>query len=230
MTSKGNPMFDIRNGLRLATALGCALLMTACATSRSTLPLEVPPGEAAAESNGRVAVVTSVVDERQFETDPGEPSTPSLKRGDAYALSGDERKQAIARKRNGYGMALGDIVLEGSGTVEDLTRDLIVRGLVERGYQVVDAGSAPEDALRVSAVIREFWAWFTPGFVAATMEARVGTALTVSGPDGDTTLPIDGYGRNSVQVGRDGNWILTYQRAFEDYLEKQSSALSGAGL
>lgn len=223
-------MLDIRNGLKLATALGCALLMTACATNRSTLSLEVPPAQASAEANGRVAVITTVVDERQFEASPSEPSTPSLKRGDAYALSGEARKQAIARKRNGYGMALGDIVLEGSTTVEDLTRDLIARGLVERGYEVVDAAGAPADAVSVSAVIREFWAWFTPGFVAATMEARVGTTLTLNGPDGESTLPIDGYGRNSVQVGRDGNWILTYQRAFEDYLEKQALALPGAGL
>lgn len=223
-------MFDIRKGLRLATALGCALLMTACATSRSTLPLDVPPAQASADANGRVAVITTVVDERQFEASPSEPSTPSLKRGDAYALSGDARKQAIARKRNGYGMALGDIVLEGSTTVEDLTRDLIARGLVERGYRVVDAGSAPEGAVNVSAVIREFWAWFTPGFFAAGMEARVGTTLSISGPDGSTTLPIDGHGSNSVQVARDANWVLTYQRAFEDYLRKQSDALSGAGL
>ncbi len=173
--------------------------------------------------------MTSVTDQRRFEEKPSQPSTPSLKRGDAYKLNECERTQAIARKRNGYGMALGDIVFDGNVTVEHITRDLVTQGLRQQGYRVVDnTADAPADALRVAAVIREFWAWITPGMFAATMEANVGTTLTLEDSAGSREVTIDGYGRNSVQVGRDENWRLTYTRAFQEYLEKQQAALSNS--
>jgi uncharacterized lipoprotein YajG len=205
------------------------LLLAACATTRGTMTLALPAdaGSQAASGN-KVAVIETVQDERVFETAPRDPSIPSLKKGADYALDAEGRKAAIARKRNGYGKAMGDIVLEGGQTVETITRDLVQRGLQQQGYRVVDAAGAPADALRVGVVIEQFWAWLTPGFWSIQMEAKLHTRLRVSGVADD--IQVAAYGLNKGQTGREDNWRVAYERAFADYLVKQAAALEGAGI
>lgn len=218
--------------MRLSLAARCALLpivlmLSACATSRSDLTLRLP-AQGTVVSSGKVAQIEAVTDDRRFEEDPDDPSTPSLKKGEKYALDASGRLKAIARKRNGYGMAIGDIMLEGGQTVDGLTRELVAQGLRERGYRVLEPGeAAPADAVPVRVSIREFWAWATPGFWAGSIEARVGTAITAG--DG-RSIEVGGYGRNIVQSGRDLNWQEAYDRAFADFRAKLASALQAAGL
>jgi hypothetical protein len=190
--------------------------------------LSVPGSDVVAGTGDRVAVIESVTDERRFEVDPRDPSTPSIKEGQAYALDADGRKRVIARKRNGYGMALGDILLEGGDTVESLTRDLVARGLAERGYRVLAAGeTAPADALHVKVGTEEFWGWFSPGFWSVSMEAKMRIRIE---PRGGTPFTVSAYGINRGQSGREANWRLAYDRAFEDYLVKQQQAFAQHGL
>ena len=205
------------------------LLLGACATNRSTLTLAVP-AQGTLVSGHKVAVIDTVTDQRTFEADPDQPSTPSLKKGAKYSLDAEGRSKAIARKRNGYGMAIGDIVLEGDATVQTLTRQLVTQGLQQRGYRVAAPGEAvPADALKLRVNVNEFWAWITPGMWAGTIEARVKTSIEASS---DTTRSIEvlGYGENIVQTGRDLNWQQAYERAFNDYLVKFKAALDVAGL
>lgn len=221
-------MLDLNLRARLAL-LPIVLLLGACATSRSTLTLEIPTQGAVVAGN-KVAVIDTVTDQRTFEADPDEPSTPSLKKGQKYTLDAQGRSKAIARKRNGYGMAIGDIVLEGDATVEALTRELVTQGLRQRGYQVAAAGEAtPAGALKVRVNIREFWAWITPGMWAGTIEARVKTNIEATS-DKTRSIEVLGYGENIVQTGRDLNWQEAYERAFNDYLVKFNTALDAVGL
>ena len=194
------------------------------------MALAVPEG-AAATGGDKVAVIARVSDAREFQENPSDPSIPSLKKGDDYELDAEGRKRALARKRNGYGKAMGDILLEGGETVESLSRDLVARGLAERGYRVLDAGTAaPDGALRVDVDIRELWAWFTPGFWAVSMEAKLKMEIRATGPGGADTVTVAGYGINKGQSGREDNWRLAYDRAFENYLAKQREAFDRAGL
>lgn len=215
---------------RLASRLAllpCLLMLGACATSRSTLSLQLPQ-QGTYVTADKVAQIEAVTDARHFEEDPDDPSTPSLKKGAKYALDAAGREKAIARKRNGYGMAIGDIVLEGDATVTSLTRELVAQGLRERGYRVLAPGeAAPEGALPVRVAIKEFWAWATPGFWAGTIEARVRTGIELPG---GRNAEVVGYGENIVQTGRDLNWQQAYERAFADYREKLRAALQAAGL
>lgn len=221
-------MRQVSLGVRIAL-LPALLLLGACATNRSTLTLAVP-SDGAVVSGTKVAVIETVSDQRRFEDDPDEPSTPSLKKGDKYELDARGRTKAIARKRNGYGMAIGDIVLEGDATVETLTRNLVAQGLRQRGYRVMEPGeAAPADALTLRLGIDEFWAWITPGMWSGTIEARVKTRIDASSGS-NRSLQVLGYGENSVQSGRDLNWQQAYDRAFLDYLEKFKAALDSAGL
>lgn len=186
------------------------LLMSGCAVTRSEMRLTVPAPGSAVVSGGQPLVIDSVRDVRVFEVDPPDPSTPSLKEGAKYALDAQGRKQAIARKRNTYGMAMGDIVLPADENVETLTRQLLSNAFAAHGYSVVDAAAAPADATHVSADIKQFWAWFTPGFWSATIEAHIKTLLMIAGPSGQRKLTVTGYGRNAVQTGREANWQLAY--------------------
>lgn len=212
---------------RILAALAL-LMLSACATNRGYMTLDVPSAPTKVDA-GKVAVIESVTDARVFQEDPDDPSTPSLKKGEQYTLDGDGRKAAIARKRNGYGMAIGDILLQPPQTVETITRQLVESGLQQHGYRVVPSAGAPADALKVKVTVQEFWAWFTPGFWAVEMEARLKTLLQFEGASA-SQAEVAAYGSNAAQSGREENWRQTYERAFQDYLQKQQTALQQAGL
>lgn len=223
-------MSRVRPGWR-ALALLPLILLGACATNRSQISLEVPRStQPAPAATGKVAVIVDVSDERRFEDDPSDPSVPSLKKGREYVLDAEGRTAAVARKRNSWGRAIGDIVLNPPQTVETITRDLVRQGLGGRGYTVIeDATAVPNGAITVDIGIRKFWAWFTPGFWVVDMEANLETLLTWRGAaTGEMT--VTGYGKKSAQTGRDGNYVQAYDRAFSDYLENLGSALERAGL
>ena len=214
--------------LRLA-GLVPILLLAACATNRSYITLPVP-GAGTTVSGDKVAVIERIDDARDFQEDPDDPSTPSLKKGDKYALDAEGRKSSIARKRNGYGMAIGDIQLQPPQTVVSITRDLVASGLRQKGYRVLEEGTAaPADALHVGVDIQEFWAWLTPGFWAIDMEAKVKTSMKFTGAS-DQAVEVAAYGRKTAPTGREDNWKQAYDRVFEDYLAKQKAAFDQAGL
>jgi len=202
-----------------------------CATTRSYTTLTVPePASAVTPSTGKIIVIDEVKDQRQFQADPGDPSIPSLKPGEQYQLNADQRKAAIGRKRGGFGNAMGDYMLEGNQTVETLTRDLISTSLRSMGYQIITQPNASSSAEHLSVAVDQFWEWFTPGFWTATLEARLKTRLAFSGPAGNKTIEVTGYGRNQIQTGREANWQLTYSRAFGDYEKNLQQAMPNSGL
>lgn len=89
------------------------LAMTGCATNRWVLNFVVPP--TSNPKNGTPVKIVKVTDLRKFELAPKQPNIPSLKNGEITEKAITSR--AIARKRNSYGMALGDIPLPEGRTV-----------------------------------------------------------------------------------------------------------------
>lgn len=216
--------------LRALFLLPALLLLGACATSRSYVQLAVPSSGSQVTTEGKVAVIETIVDQRTFEENPRDPSIPSLKKGASYALDAEGRLQAIARKRNGYGKAIGDIQLTPPQSVSTIVRDLVSDGLRQRGYRVLAAdAAAPADALRVKVGIQEFWAWLTPGFWVVSMESKIKTSITFEG-GAVRNASAAGYGRKTAPTGREDNWKQAYDRAFEDYLQQQKKAFDDAGL
>lgn len=216
--------------LRALFLLPALLLLGACATSRSYVQLAVPLSGAQTSTNGKVAIIETITDQRTFEENPRDPSIPSLKKGASYALDAEGRLQAIARKRNGYGKAIGDIQLTPPQSVATIVRELVTDGLQQRGYRVVPAGeSAPADALRVKVGIQEFWAWLTPGFWVVSMESKLKTTMAFEG-SAVQTVSAAGYGKKTAPTGREDNWKQAYDRTFEDYLQQQKKAFDDAGL
>jgi hypothetical protein len=146
---------------KFVVVFAIAIVLTACATSRGVLDLKVP--DVANPTSSQVVKITSVTDKLVFEIKPKKPSIPSLQNDEINDPTITRR--AVARKRNGFGAALGDILLPEGQTVEQLTHSALVNALRDSGYSVVAAGEPGYDsATPVSAEIQLFWSWMTPGF------------------------------------------------------------------
>jgi len=201
------------------------VLLTGCATGTRNIDLAVPEFESSRSGSGAV-YINSITDNRQFEQKPKDPSTPSVD-GDLASMSEDKLNTFIGRQRSGYGAALGQVALPAGGTVQEKMRDLLSKGLESRGYTVSDN---PDSEIKLDISIEKFWAWFTPGLFAVTFEAEVDADLNASAGSGDKRTRVESYGLNKGQVGSNANWILTYDRAFNDFLNKLDEKLDELGL
>ena len=154
--------------LRAVLAVAAMALLSACAVNRSEIT--IPPPTSAQPANSVVAVVVDATDARKFEVAPATPSIPSLKESSQIANT-QVTSRALARKRNGYGAALGDVLLAPPQTVPSLVGDTVKAGLRDSGYRVLepnDPGYA--SAPKINVRIVEFWTWVTPGFAQIKLD------------------------------------------------------------
>ena len=90
------------------------------------------------------------------------------------------RERAVSRKRNGYGMALGEVTLAPGQTVALQVRDQLKQAFQQAGYTVVtEAGAAAPVVVDVR--IKKFWTWSKVSFTAITMVSDIHTELTITG-------------------------------------------------
>lgn len=206
----------------LALTLATAVL-TGCATSRSEVTLAMPTAGAKSPPNGKTIVIGEVRDERTFEQAPSEPSTPSL--GSAGS-SDAERGRAVARKRNSFGQAMGDVLLQDGATVVGVVRQNVAAAFEQAGYRVVPAGSTASPApVTVDVSIKKFWAWMRPGFWALSFNSNIETILAPVGSGTPTTVSVSvSEGR---QLGTDAAWIDIVQKALADYRVQAATKLAG---
>lgn len=216
-------VFSLLKGLAIAAALGSSL--SACALNRSVVEIKSP--QSTATETKAVAKITDVRDLRPFEVNPVSPSMPSL--GDAAEIRDPKlTSRAIGRKRNGYGMALGDVVLPENTNVATLVRNAARRALQDKGYRVVDETS-PEfnAALPLAIDVEQFWAWVTPGFFEGSMDFNARAKL--SGPLVDQS-PATVFGAYHKGIGAafESYWIESVQGGVDDLVEKMKVRLKPA--
>jgi hypothetical protein len=148
--------------IRAALGIAAMALLSACAVNRSEIT--IPPEASTQPANGAVAVVVDSVDARKFEVAPATPSIPSLKESSQIG-NAEITSRALARKRNTYGAAMGDVLLVPPQTVSSLVGDAVKAGLRDSGYRILDANDPGyASAPKVNVRIVEFWTWVTPGF------------------------------------------------------------------
>jgi hypothetical protein len=196
------------------TILLVCIAAAGCATNRSEISIDSPIATPPA-SSGQAIVIRSVTDVRIFEEAPPDPSTPSLGFGGAGAASAEIKSRAVARKRNSFGQALGDVLLQPGQSVEGLVRQNLAEALAEAGYQVVTEAAAGPSPLVVDVRIRKFWAWTQPGFWAITLAANISTDLEVQGAASPTTIDI--HKRDTWQAATDGAWAEIVSMALAAY-------------
>ncbi|MFI8375545.1 flagellar biosynthesis protein [Pseudomonas helleri] len=144
--------------VRKILVVAALVLLAGCATNRAEVNI-LPPGnsQTPAPSNGK-KVYISTVDDRVFHIKPSSFDIPSLKYDEIDDKSITER--AIARKRNNYNMAIGDVLLPKGRTVSELVADAVATAYRQAGYEVVSTPSA-RDVREVNVQIIEFWSWST---------------------------------------------------------------------
>jgi hypothetical protein len=156
-----------------------------------------------------------VKDERIFEQAPKEASTPSLGFEGADKATAETKTRAIGRKRGGYGKAMGDVLLQSGQTVESVIRENLSAALVQAGYQVKNENTAGQSPLVIEVHIKQFWAWFQPGFWAITLNANIGTDLIVSGAQ--SPISINSHTEVNRQAATESAWMDIIDKALEDY-------------
>jgi hypothetical protein len=184
--------------LKLACLLLASTALFGCATGRSVVDVNTPP---AANGNGQ-KVFISVLDERRFELKPETPETPSLKDGAITDKTLTER--AIARKRNGYGMALGDVMLPEGTKLSDLVAKSIAAAYGQAGYRVVPSSEKTADTHAVTVHVIEFWSWMSPGFLSVGVNNKV--HLKVDTGTSAPAVEIFGQHREGAQAVTDNDW------------------------
>jgi len=214
---------------RLVILCFCVTL-AGCVTSRSEIKLPGPTIVApatTATSAQHVVVIGKITDERVFEDGSDDPSTPSLGFGGAGKATDDIKARAVARKRNTYGMALGDVVLQPGQTVESVIRENLAAAFQQAGYQVKDEGDAGPSPLVVDVHIKKFWSWFTPGFWAITLENEISTDLVLNG----VAVPmVSAHVEEKHAVTTDKDWIEIVDKGLDAYRAEVSHRMQGSDI
>jgi hypothetical protein len=208
----------ISSFVSVSLVVGLAFFLGGCAFGRGTLHVQVPLPENPAM--GTSVTILEVSDNRVFEHKPKKPSIPSLMHEEDYA-NDEIKSRAIARKRGGYGNALGDIVLPEGETVRKLVNDIMTRALRELGYSVLNTGDPDAAAaIPIRVDIQEFWGWFNPGFASVSLEFK--SVLNVIGN-------IPGFSEGKLITGKSmvkgmsastKTWNTAMDKLIEDIVQK----------
>lgn len=212
----------IRLNQKIVAVLFAGLVASGCATSRGEIDVEVPytPNPEASEA----VKLVEVSDKRVFEIKPKKPYIPSLQNDEIDDPSITTR--AIARKRNTYGMGLGDILLPEGRTVAQVVEEALVKALRESGYRVVSQGQAGyETALPLSADINQFWAWFNPGFWQITVSHKSEILLKGDWPVTDDNRTVEGNAKLHAMAAASQQWREVINNGIDDLIENLKKAL-----
>jgi len=193
--------------------LAALVLSSGCALTRGVMDIKGKP--VANPESGKTVKIVSVTDNRVFEVAPSNASIPSLQGGEINDKSITRR--AIARKRNTFGAALGDIVLPENRTVSMVAQERITRVFRESGYRVLEEGdSGYERAIPVRVSIEKFWAWLSPGWKVA-LEFKAD--MRIQGLIGNLGKGknVKGYVRLKSNTGSGGAFRKTIIKGLDDF-------------
>ncbi|MGN6315365.1 flagellar biosynthesis protein [Trinickia sp.] len=199
-------------------------ILAGCAVGRTTVDVPVPQGTNPA--TGKYVRIDAPQDKRDFAVAPPSPDIASL---DPDGDSSDASKaRAIGRKRNGYGKALGDVVLPEGKTVSGLVEGALATGFQEAGYVVVKQGDPNfATAAPVNAQIIDFWAWIVPGFWAITDNQKAELRLSgdVGALHGEQVIKT--HVSQSSQLVTSSDWQEIVEKGLAAITEETKKLVSG---
>jgi hypothetical protein len=105
--------------------------------------------------------------------------------------------------------------------VESVIRENLAAALDQAGYQVKGGNEAGPSPLVVDVHIKQFWAWFQPGFWAHTINANIATDLDLSGAAAPAT--ISAHAEDTRQIVTESVWMEIVGKALEDYRAQVTS-------
>lgn len=208
----------------LALAILLPLLLNACATNRGIVNLNVPK-PIQAKYNGETIFIKSVVDKRVFEEKPSSPDVPSLGFGGSQQASAELKKRAIARKRNGFGKAMGDILLKDGETVESVIKDSLSRSFTELGYKVISEKSQiTKNTIVVDASIDKFWSWMNMGFWTLKLTSEIDVKITLEKHHETKKVYVTHEGRFITASGR--NWLKVMNKNLDKFNDETKKVMT----
>lgn len=213
--------------LYYTTILLSLLLMSGCAVSRSEINVGTPMPSTINNNIDKHIVLTASYDARIFHDNPATPDIPSLGSGGIANNGVEIRTRAIGRKRNGYGKALGDVLLPQGQSVSQLIDDRISTTLSTLGYTIVKADISSKETPVVKVDIYQFLSWLDVAFTHLTVNTRIMTKISVNGSqplDVNTTISL------TRMVVPDSAWKENINGALADYSNKALPAFKELGL
>ena len=208
----------------IAGLVALSLIAGGCAITRSQVALGAQA--VANPASGTALKIVQVDDGRVFEINPRQPSIPSLK--DDEIGNKEITARAVARKRGGFGKAFGDVLLPEGQTVAKVVKEALTRGFRESGYRVLQPGDAGyEEARPITASINQFWAWFTPGFWAITLECQADVQIRGDAGPFQAGDAVQAYARQSGMAATDDSWKEIVEKGVEDLVKNLRAKLEG---
>lgn len=189
--------------IKLSLVTLMLMIATGCATSRGVL--DIPDEASANPDEGQSVKFVRVTDKREFQLKPPQADIPSLKNGEINDPAITER--AIARKRNTYGQALGDILLPEGRTVMDVVENRLSEGFKENGYRVLrDSEDGYDTAVPIEVDIKRFWGWFSPGFWSLGINFKTSIIVTAPVKGFSDGVEFDSEVQKRFQTASGKNW------------------------
>jgi len=209
-----------------AVLLAAVFLLGGCAAGRSLVTAKVDAG--ANPSQGQAVRIESVEDARVFSMGPPSADMPSLM-NDAEIKDKAIASRAIARKRGGFGAALGDVLLPEGETVQMLTEAAVSRALRDAGYRVLASGEAGhEQAIPVTVRIEEFWSWFSPGFASVAVSFRGKLLLRGALAPIEKGQTYSAEVRDQMQAVFESDWAAIVSKGLDSLLASIKQGLIAA--
>lgn len=200
--------------------IGMVALLAGCALSRSEIDVSgiSEPASAASPLNGKEVYISSINDKRVFQTSPNTPDIPSLDPAKPY--SDEIKSRAIGRKRNSFGKALGDILLQEGESIDALTAKAIRQAFIDKGYKVLDkSAQVTPSTYVVDADVDKFWSWMNMGFWALTVSADISTDLSIKNGEDTQKLTVQVKSADHFQTGMDSNYVQVISAALKQYIQ-----------
>ena len=184
--------------------------LAGCATGRTVIDLPKPPETTASVTNGPAIRIRSVSDDRVFEDAPKQADIPSLGEPASTATAA-VRAHAVARKRNGYGLAQGDVILSERADLRDVVRSSVATALRQAGYRLDDHDPS---VLDVDVHVRQFWLWLQPGAMVGVIRSRIVTEISIQG---GSAVTVSSETSQPGQIFSEAAWTNAVQVALEAY-------------
>lgn len=209
--------------LKVPALMLASTVLFGCVASRSVVDVPVPQ---ASQNGSGQKVAIEALDERSFEIKPRSADIPSLKNDEDISVPAITQR-ALGRKRNSYGMAMGDVLLPDGRTVAQLVANSIADGYRKAGYQVVAKADAGSDTQAVKVHIVEFWSWFSPGAFSVAVNNKARLSLDVPGVPKPVEL-VSGK-RESMQFVTDNDWKVITEQGLQAITEATTQQLCANG-
>lgn len=206
-------------GLFASVPLGCAV-------TTGELMLTPPISKRVDAGQGVPVYIRTVEDHREFVDHPANPNIPSV-RGGKEGASDAELLRAIARKRNSYGAAMGNILLPEGQSVVGLVMAMLQTAVNESGNHVVTSESAATGGGVILDVdIDQLWGWFNPGFWAISVEVEIETKIDpVESGQALEPMTIFANAKRTGQSAGTQAWTNVFNDAMDNFVTEAIACL-----